>query len=93
MVDVFLGRRALRAGLLDPPLEVFGHAPAEEMGRGEGEATTFRILLAPWLSGEAQINPTALDGLAKAWGLDAGSTITKPEVSPPEPRNKGRASR
>ena len=81
--------------LLNPPLEVLGHAPAEEMERELAVhlAATFRLLLTPWLAGKAQINPAALDGLAMTWGLDAGSEITMPEVSPPEPRKKGRASR
>ena len=70
--------------LLDPPLEVLGHTPAEEMERELAVhlAATFRLLLAPWLAGEAQINPAALDGLAMTWGLDAGSEITMPEVAP-----------
>ena len=81
--------------LLDPPLEVLGHAPAEEMERELAVhlAATFRLLLTPWLAGEAQINPAALDGLALTWGLDAESEITMPEVIPPEPRKKGSTTR
>ena len=55
-------------------------------------AATFRALLGPWLAGEVRIDLTALDGLAKWWGLDAESTITIP-VTPPEPTRAARKKR
>ena len=46
-------------------------------------AAAFRVLLAPWLAGEVQIDLAALDGLAKWWGLDAESEISIPDMTPP----------
>ena len=61
-----------------PPLDA-----SEEGELAVHLATTFRLLLAPWLAGEARINPAALDNLAEAWGLDVGSTISMPDMTPP----------